>query len=89
MKPLTPSVRHTHSRVAAFQRSLFPARSLLPERFRGPVAPSAAGGGPRSPAPGGWDGGTLPESAGCFKEGFEACGRMMFGWRAEWGMVRA
>ncbi len=26
----------------AFQRSLSPARSLVPERFRGPVAPSAA-----------------------------------------------
>src|ERR1035438_6579054 len=55
--------------VPAFQKSLFPARSLLPERFRGPVAPSAADADPLSPAPGGWDGGTLAESAGSFKDG--------------------
>ena len=66
---LTPSVRHALLRVTAFQRSLCPARSLLPERFRGPVAPSATGTRPLSPAPGGWDGGTLPESRSRGKEG--------------------
>jgi hypothetical protein len=62
-------------RTPAFQRSLFPARSLLPERFRGPVAPSATDANPFSPAPGGWDSGTLAESGRGFKEGFWRDGR--------------
>jgi hypothetical protein len=69
MRSLTPSVRHSLLRVTAFQRSLFPARSLMPERFRGPVAPSAAGTRPLSPAPGGWDMGTLAETRRRFKDG--------------------
>ena len=68
--PYSVGASHACSRVPAFQRSLFPARSLLPERFRGPVAPSAADTSPLSPAPGGWDGGTLAESdAARVKEG--------------------
>ena len=69
MLSLTPSVRRALSRVPAFQRSLCPAQSLLPERFRGPVAPSAAGTHPLSPAPGGWDEATVAESGLGFKEG--------------------
>ena len=61
--------------MPAFQRSLFPARSLLPERFRGPVAPSVADTAPLSPAPGGWDGGTLAESGWGFKEGIRTSPR--------------
>ena len=40
---------------AGFPEIPDPAAVRLPERFRGPVAPSAAGSGPLSPAPGGWD----------------------------------
>ena len=64
---LTPSVRQALGRPA-FQRSL-PAAVLVPERFRGPVAPSAAerpsgqaqGQAPLSPAPGGWDSPRMPD----------------------------
>jgi Uma2 family endonuclease len=54
----------------------------LPERFRGPVAPSAAGAGPLSPAPGGWEVGTLAESVGRFKDGIlgvRANGQILLG----------
>jgi hypothetical protein len=77
-------------RAPAFQRSLFPARSLVPERFRGPVAPSAADANPLSPAPGGWDGGTLAESRQSFKEGLfrdKGQNKNQFGGGLIWAMV--
>ena len=68
--PYLVGAADAQTRRPAFQRSLIPTRSLLPERFRGPVAPSAAGTRPLSPAPGGWDAGTLAETGPRFKEGF-------------------
>src|SRR5579859_5840677 len=61
--PLTSSVRLACSMPAGFPEIPDPAAVLLPERFRGPVAPSAAEQpsgqtrerAPLSPAPGGWD----------------------------------
>src|SRR5690242_21486417 len=52
---LTSSVRQACGTPAGFPEIPDPAAVLLPERFRGPVAPSAADSGPLSPAPGGWD----------------------------------
>ncbi len=43
-------------RPAGFPEVSIPARSLVPERFRGPVAPSAAATKPHSPAPDARDG---------------------------------
>ncbi len=57
--------------LPAFQRSLIPARSLLPERFRGPVAPSAAEAfPPLSPAPGGWDATNMQETESGNNDGY-------------------
>ena len=51
---LTPSVQPVSG--PAFQSVPFPSQSFLPERFRGPVAPSAVGPyRPRSPAGGVWN----------------------------------
>jgi hypothetical protein len=47
LQPLTPSVRTSRLRAVRLSRDPCPSRSLVPERFRGPVAPSAAGCGPR------------------------------------------
>ena len=61
-RPLPRRCGRRVARLPAFQRSLIPARSLVPERFRGPVAPSAAEGTPLSPAPGSRDGRRMPET---------------------------
>jgi hypothetical protein len=52
MASLTSSVRQACGTPAGFPEIPYPAAVLLPERFRGPVAPSAAdvtlGSGPRA-----------------------------------------
>ena len=73
-RPLPRRCGRRVARLPAFQRSLIPPRSLLPERFRGPVAPSAAEATPLSPAPGGWDGRKMPERASIHNGGFGRIG---------------
>jgi hypothetical protein len=79
MAPLTSSVRQTRRAPAGFPEIPDPAAVLLPERFRGSVAPSAAeatlGSTPRqaplSPAPGGRDSRRMPETGAAGNERLE------------------